>query len=172
MPIYCPPDKILSNIRQKKFCNHSCSAAYNNSHKEKTAYYCPKCGDLMGFGYLYKRKKCCEKCNPNVKNWSEITYGEAKNRRGYQVNSRIRELARIYYAQEHKETVCMNCGYSKHVEIHHIKSISSFSDDTPISTINSPENLIALCPNCHWEADNGLLDISSIITKGHNYASL
>jgi hypothetical protein len=32
--------------------------------------------------------------------------------------------------------------------------ISSFADDTPIDVINAPDNLLALCPNCHWEFDH------------------
>jgi hypothetical protein len=51
-------------------------------------------------------------------------------------------------------TVCQYCGYDKHVEVCHIKPICSFSEDTLISDINSPENLMILCPNCHWEFDN------------------
>lgn len=35
----------------------------------------------------------------------------------------------------------------------------SFSMDSLISEINSLENLIYLCPNCHWEFDNELLII-------------
>ena len=31
-----------------------------------------------------------------------------------------------------------------------------FSEDTPVSVINTPDNLRWLCPNCHWELDNGL----------------
>ena len=49
---------------------------------------------------------------------------------------------------------CSNCGYDKHVEIAHIKAISTFDNSTLISVINSKENLMALCPNCHWELDN------------------
>ena len=116
----------------------------------------------MGYGYLFKRRKACDECNANIKDWTKITYGELKEKRNYQVNSRIRELARVYYYQDNPHPVCANCGYSKHVELHHIKGISTFSDDTPISVINNYNNLIPLCPNCHWEADNGLLDISSI----------
>lgn len=55
------------------------------------------------------------------------------------------------------ETQCVNCDYFKHAEVCHIKSIQDFVKDTPISVINSLENLVALCPNCHWEFDHGLL---------------
>ena len=49
---------------------------------------------------------------------------------------------------------CENCGYSKHVEIAHIKPVSSFPLSARISEANSRENIKALCPNCHWEFDH------------------
>jgi hypothetical protein len=52
---------------------------------------------------------------------------------------------------------CEKCGYDKHVEIAHKRGISTFGGDTLISVINSKENLMALCPNCHWEYDHNLL---------------
>lgn len=55
--------------------------------------------------------------------------------------------------------ICSNCGYDKHVEVCHIKPISKFSLDTLVSEINKLENLLLLCPNCHYEYDKGLLKI-------------
>jgi predicted HNH restriction endonuclease len=49
---------------------------------------------------------------------------------------------------------CQKCGYDKHVEITHAKGISTFEGHTLVSVINAPSNLMALCPNCHWEFDN------------------
>ena len=49
---------------------------------------------------------------------------------------------------------CACCGYDKHVELAHIKPVSSFDVNTLISVVNSEENVIQLCPNCHWEFDN------------------
>jgi len=36
-------------------------------------------------------------------------------------------------------------------------SMSEFSDDTLIKDINNTDNLVGLCPNHHWELDNGYL---------------
>jgi len=52
---------------------------------------------------------------------------------------------------------CEICGYSKHVQACHKKPISSFSLNTKISIINENDNIMCLCPNCHWEYDHGLL---------------
>ena len=80
----------------------------------------------------------------------------------YQKNSAIRVLARNKINKLTNKK-CVNCGYDSHVETCHMKSINSFSLDTPISKVNSFDNLIILCPNCHWELDNGLLKLSSIM---------
>ena len=57
----------------------------------------------------------------------------------------------------------MVCGYDKTYEVAHIKAVSEFSDDALISEINDINNLIALCPNHHWEFDHLQLDISEYI---------
>jgi predicted HNH restriction endonuclease len=41
----------------------------------------------------------------------------------------------------------------------HIKPISSFEETVYLSVINSQDNLVLLCPNCHWEFDNGHLEL-------------
>lgn len=65
------------------------------------------------------------------------------------VRSRARSLAKKFGMSS-----CEKCGYAKHVEIAHIKPISSFSEEVLLSVINSRDNLMALCPNCHWEYDH------------------
>lgn len=65
------------------------------------------------------------------------------------VRSRARQAVKELGYKE-----CVKCGYNKHVEIAHIKPIASFDFSTLVSVINSPGNLIPLCPNCHWEHDH------------------
>lgn len=57
---------------------------------------------------------------------------------------------------------CINCGYSKHIEVCHKKPISSFNETSMVSEVNHIDNLIPLCPNCHWEFDKGDLTIEQI----------
>lgn len=159
LPMYCDETKRPSEILQKKFCCRSCSTTYNNLHRDKKEYFCIKCGKSLGFGFQANRNKLCDECNPNKVDWDTITYGEMKSKRQYQVNSRIRELARNKYFSVYNHPQCHFCGYTKHVEIHHIKGISTFSDDTPINIINDINNLIAVCPNHHWELENGYISI-------------
>ena len=54
---------------------------------------------------------------------------------------------------------CYLCGYNKHTQICHIKPICSFPLDALVSEINHIGNLVALCPNHHWELDNGHIEL-------------
>ncbi len=45
----------------------------------------------------------------------------------------------------------------------HVKKVSDFPLDTQIKVVNAPSNLIGLCPNHHWEFDNGVLSIKELL---------
>jgi predicted restriction endonuclease len=78
-------------------------------------------------------------------------------RGGYQsARSSIQRHARQTYLDGGKEKKCCVCGYSNHVDVAHIRSVSSFSTDTLIREINDIDNLLPLCPNHHWEYDAGI----------------
>lgn len=89
------------------------------------------------------------------------TKGELLNdRKNYQsYRSTIRKLAESTYKASGKPNYCAKCGYSNHIEIAHIKAVSDFDDSATIAEINSIDNLIALCPNHHWEYDHGILKL-------------
>lgn len=67
--------------------------------------------------------------------------------------------AKNKYMKSGRMLSCAICGYNKHIEIAHIKPVSSFNDEATIGEINSIDNLIALCPTHHWEYDNGLFNL-------------
>ena len=73
--------------------------------------------------------------------------------------SAIRKVANKVFKESKIPKKCIICGYDKHIEIAHIKSVASFDEYATIGEINSVDNLIALCPNHHWEYDNGLLNL-------------
>ncbi len=58
---------------------------------------------------------------------------------------------------------CAICKYDKHVELAHIKPVSSFSGDAKLSEVNDIKNIIQLCRNCHWEFDNGHIELEVIL---------
>ena len=151
-----------------KFCSSSCSASYNNKlhPKRKPEGSCSTCGTPLTRRLKYCSKKCYFTALGYLTSddWGSFKYGELKLLRKYQKNSRIREMARKLYIKSNKPRKCYICGYDKHFEVCHIKSISSHSDSTTIAEINSLSNLIALCPNCHWELDYGNLKLETFTT--------
>ena len=73
-----------------------------------------------------------------------------KKRKNWQsARSSIRKDAERTIEKLNVEKKCFLCDYKKYIEIAHIKSVSSFSDDSLILDINSINNLIYLCPNHH-----------------------
>jgi hypothetical protein len=143
---------------QKKFCSRSCSVSKNNTKPRNRLK--PSIETLKKYGECSKckcsldhkqRRTLCENC----KNIQDVTleesiYDKHHTSSAYAlVRSRARKIAKDLGMKK-----CENCGYNKHVEIAHKKAISTFDKSTLLSEINHPSNLIALCPNCHWEFDN------------------
>jgi hypothetical protein len=102
---------------------------------------------------------CYYKAKPIGERTKGEVFSEFKNWQS--ARSFIRRNAKETYVKYGKTLCCEICGYDKHVEIAHIKAVSDFSQETKIEEINSIDNLIALCPNHHWEFDNGLLKLQS-----------
>lgn len=133
-----------------KFCSKSCSATHSNklSPKRKLGGTCCKtCSIPIRAGYTY----CSECFSTRVKDMTlseAIYYQHHKSSAFALVRSRARTACR------HLPQVCQTCGYDKHVEICHKKAVKDFPLTTLLSEVNAPENLIILCPNCHWELDH------------------
>ncbi|MBD2182823.1 HNH endonuclease [Planktothrix sp. FACHB-1355] len=139
------------------FCSRSCAAAFNNRKypkRSKQQKHCKHCGISIISG-----RSTCDACNPFYVDWSIITLRDVKGKALYQHSARVRQVARSVYRQSDKAKKCIVCGYERYYEVCHRKPIKDFPDDTPISVINDIDNLVALCPNHHWEFDNGLLTL-------------
>jgi hypothetical protein len=155
--------------RNPAFCCKSCAASYNNKEfpkrgKESKSVKAGKITIKKSFCVICEvqikyRRTYCDECNPQRVDWSQVTFANINSKRIYQKHSRIRNLARNAYLKLDKPKECVICGYDKHFHVCHIKPISSFTEDVPVSTINNLNNLIALCPNHHWELDNGTLTL-------------
>ena len=149
--------------RRKKFCNHSCAALHtsNNPNKPKWSralkHLCIRCGKTTTRGIQICRM-CCriEKLNGTI---YHITKGDLFKSKGYSVTREfIRKHAFRTFELSGTKKICKICGYSKHIEVCHIKSVSDFPSSATILEINNLKNLIALCPTHHWELDNKQLD--------------
>lgn len=144
-PIIVNGKQKVVEVRKKIFCNHSCSAIFNNQQRDiKT--------DL-------KKNKVLKSARGKFEFISGLTKKDLINKHGvyYKYRSVIRKHAHFIFNNHYEFQKCKVCGYDTHVEVCHIKSVSSFCDDTLITEINSIDNLIGLCPNHHWEFDNGLI---------------
>lgn len=139
------------------FCSRSCAASYNNRKYPKNSKQqraCKHCGVL-----IINRRTTCDACNPSYVDWSSLTLSDVRAKALYQHSARVRQVARTIYRQSDKPKQCAVCGYDKHYEVCHRNPIKDFPDNTPISEINDIDNLVALCPNHHWEFDNGFLTL-------------
>lgn len=146
-----------SSIRGNVFCNSSCSATFNNSmfNKKQKTKKCKLCSNLILSDRIYCKECYCKNFELNEKTLLEATKQKGKLASKF---SGIRGNARIVYRDNNLPKYCFLCGYDKHIEICHIKSISSFPESTLVKEINSISNLVALCRNHHWELDHKLLN--------------
>ncbi len=140
-PIQVRDGEKVSEIRRRTFCNHHCAASH--THLVAPRPRAPK-----------------PPPKPRKKRLRNITKGDLfQKRSGWQsARSSIRQDAYKTYEESGLPLVCI-CGYSKHVEICHKQAVSLFPDTATMIEINNLANLLALCPNCHWEFDNGLLKL-------------
>lgn len=160
------PVKKTSKNTWTKFCNRSCAASYNNKKypKRQLEGICSECNVQCA-----SSKKYCSSCleimrKESYHKWSEMTLGEYKGSGNANYASGypyIRALARKKYIKNNNDHSCKICQYDKHIDVCHIKGISSFSLSATIAEINHIDNLIGLCKNHHWELDNGYLDLYS-----------
>lgn len=145
-----------------KFCSKSCASSVNNRipKRKRKIQYCRECKKELAKG---RRKPICTDCDIGTcEKLSCLTLGEARARYTKKVSpSYAHALVRhhCHMLHSHLKAKCRVCGYSTHVELCHIKAIASFPETTTFREINSMDNIVGLCPNHHWELDNGHLTL-------------
>jgi hypothetical protein len=182
-----------SQVRRKTFCNRNCAASYNNTfHPKRTSTIdiCVGCKKEIALQRNKKGKilhrKYCDTCLQlsRAKHCASITESKQKvdekcllinqtkgslykRRKNWQsANSAIRRHARKVFEQNTKDKSCYICGYNKYIQVAHIKPVSKFQNsDSIVDDINNINNLIALCPNHHWEFDHGLVHVDCILPE-------
>lgn len=151
------PSAIKKSKSGKHFCSKSCAAKINNilAPKRSKEGVCSVCHISIPAALKY-----CEECSPNkkYKTLGDVIVSHLKkyDHKTANIYNGIRSRARSV-AYFHKPRICERCGYNKHTQVSHKKPISDFSMDANIDNeINHINNLLVLCPNCHWEHDHGL----------------
>jgi hypothetical protein len=147
------------------FCSRSCAATYNNTHKPKRIkqrYVCESCGATVSAKHA-KRCKICALGRSTSEIVKNTTVGQLKelykDKNALAYAAKIRGYGKTIYDRSDKPKYCIVCGYDKHYEVCHIKSIASFENTATMMEVHFLDNMIALCPNHHWEFDRGLLKI-------------
>lgn len=150
-PIYVKCDtcqteltRTPSTLSEHNFCNHSCSARYNNVLR-KDKKYCKYCNtELSSKHKIYCNQKCqtTYQYNQYIVNW--------KNGKELGYKGKVKALANPVrrYMLLRENNTCQECGWNKRhpidnkplVEIDHIDGDASNCKE---------ENLRVLCPNCH-----------------------
>ena len=172
IPPYIMIDQTCINCNQKtnnpKFCSRSCSASWNNSQQPKRkmkVHYCNDCSGKIDRRTWTESTRLCKSCI-NSRDIKNKTLGEyrgklsVKGKHPSWIHSHVRQFCRSWN-KELLAKPCANCGYDKHVELCHIKAVSSFPDSALLEEVNHPDNVIQLCRNCHWEFDSGILTLSN-----------
>ncbi len=158
----CKMNKPSSDYTTRKCNNKTYLKSYckicSNLQKSETSHNLCQCGSKKQI-----KSKLCLSCSKEH-NTKYYTLGEAievysEKYTGKKIYEVVRSRIRKRNINLLKDQSCQVCGYSKHVEICHIKPVSTFNLDTPIDIINASDNILFLCRNCHWELDNNLLDI-------------
>jgi len=162
-----PDFKTCSNCKENKHNSEFHTRKVNDYIYLKT--YCKECSNKRNKKY---QSSVCECGNDKLKISKYCTDCSVQNKRKYHTLKDVKIYAEKYgqsaayniirlRAQYIKKiyTQRQNCTYSKHTEVCHIKPIGFFNDDDSIELINDTSNLLVLCPNCHWEFDNGLLEL-------------
>jgi hypothetical protein len=186
-PIYSAPHEKLRYTKRKKCCSRRCAGVCANrkrgnhvgtseDYQMNSSVKMKWCKECKIIRVPFTRQYCAQ-CNENRKfarqkylAFGERTKEELRNRaKGYpEYRASIQWHARKVFYQEYSGPVCLICTYSLHVHVAHIQSVSEFADQTKLTEINAADNLVALCPNHHWEFDHGILskkDVRKITQK-------
>lgn len=164
--------EISKSKSQNIFCSSSCAAKFNNKGLQRNPpkeRMCSKCNDSF-FRSNDEKSNLCKKCQNNKNTLKNLTLKECKDKlsiKGKHVSWTTTYVRQhnSSYNKSLKKLPCQKCGYSKHVELAHIKPVSSFQDTAFLEEINSSDNILVLCPNCHWEFDSGILLLSDIPSR-------
>ena len=166
----------VAEVRHKKFCNRSCAATYNNKNGApkrvaKTTSTCKNCGGTIYLkrganGWFTPRRRCdtCHTLKIIQEKGKAKLFAESKSKasllsKGWQcARSQIAKHARRVFARTGRSLRCEypGCIYSHYAEVCHRRPVADFPGSATIKEINMPANLVALCPNHHWDLDHGI----------------
>lgn len=135
-----------------KFCSRSCSVTVSNKTHTKRSVEgkCHSC-DCP----IRSSRKYCKSCFHDERDAKDMTLQEAiyENHHRSSAFALVRMRARSSEKASNTKC-CQECGWDKHIEVCHKRPISDYPLTAFLSEINADENLLILCPNCHWVYDH------------------
>ena len=139
-----------------KYCSRSHAAIHTNQQapKRHLTRKCQECDMLIAGSRQFCAVHGKRKANYRLLTVAQLKAKDAIKHPSY-YRGYLNSITRLLNA--HRLRVCQVCGYDKHVEYCHIQPIKSFADSTVVHVVSGPDNILILCPNCHWEYDQGLL---------------
>lgn len=152
--LLCTDEFLSKPSSEQKYCSFKCYRIMLSDRQVKI-FKCLNCQNLIPRS-SGEQRKYCENCflllfRIDSRSIEELSSSNKDMQNRF---NRIRLNAKYVMDRNCVLKSCLCCGYSRHVEICHIRAISDFPVDTKILVVNSLYNLMYLCPNCHWEFDN------------------
>lgn len=163
----CLKEFESNKTENRKFCSRNCSGKYivRTIPNRKIERICTRCDKkVKSHRHSLCKEHHVEYIETRFDYIKELTLEDywakksLQNLHSSSKNAHIRSLCRSWLKHLSK-LPCHNCGYDKHVELCHIKAIREFTPQSKLKEVNSEDNVIQLCPNCHWEFDKGLLKL-------------
>lgn len=146
---------------------HSCSNYYVVGGNRR---YCDECSfetkkrECLECGKTHQRYSspyCGRECRL-VNSMKSTKLKDVLGSNGSNIYRAVRDRAVNLY-RDTKPSECQRCLYDKHVETCHITPINEFSEESMLWEVNKPDNILFLCPNCHWEFDYGDLTLEEVL---------
>lgn len=112
----------------------------------------------------HKDSEMCRSCWEELNGIGNKTLGYYTSGQKY-LSSKCQEIrtnARRVLESSEREKVCQYCHnheFDAILEVHHLKGILEFDEDTLIKEINNENNLVWLCPNHHIMLEKGLISL-------------
>ena len=138
------------NNRNKKFCNSSCSATYNNIHRKRKTitlnWTCLNCGKKHNTLKWRVGKYCNLTCQHEHQYKKRLTQWLSE---GKSWKDQVPQWAKRYLAEKNGDC-CSVCG----IKEWNNKKITLECDHIDGNHKNNhPNNLRLICPNCHSQTD-------------------
>jgi hypothetical protein len=155
--------------KNAKYCSRRCAITINNTKhpkREKVQKECKNCHKVTVLqGSLY-----CDACRKeHIRyggkeiDYKSLTIQDILDRFDREKHHPSWKMSNLrYYTRKwnsHRPRKCEICDYDKHVEYAHIKPLAKLPTSTTLWEASSESNVAILCPNHHWEFDNGLINL-------------